>query len=309
MEDGTNTVAEYQYDGRRFRTVKTVFVDGEFDHTRYFYHTSQWQVLEERLDTSTAAAEQYVWGLRYIDDLILRDRDADSDFQTGELRHDQLFRPGRTPLRPPRPELKRRRPRRQRRDGEGTVRLPPYGSVTVYNADWSVTRSYSFEDNRYFYTGRILDIEAGLYFYRCGYYHAMLGTFVARDPIRYEESEWNLYEYVQSVPTTSVDPSGLAMSHIGHGYDRCGGVLYNRASHGCCGSKIYPLYGSGKNWCCYKGGVVAECPPEEITWQDCIGPPFEKNDKICGYSVWLLTGSVAYAPRSRLGRPTDSRDL
>ena len=44
--------------------------------TRHFYYSSRWQVLEERVDDTEAAACQYVWGRRYIDDLVLRDRDT-----------------------------------------------------------------------------------------------------------------------------------------------------------------------------------------------------------------------------------------
>ena len=38
-------------------------------------------MLEERLGSSTE--RQNVWGLRYIDDLVIRDRDADSNSGTG----------------------------------------------------------------------------------------------------------------------------------------------------------------------------------------------------------------------------------
>ncbi len=62
----------YAYDPFNRRTMQ---VAGGV--TRHYYYSTQWQVLEERLGTSpdTADAErQFVWGLRYIDDLVLRDR-------------------------------------------------------------------------------------------------------------------------------------------------------------------------------------------------------------------------------------------
>jgi YD repeat-containing protein len=89
VEDGANTVAEYQYDGRSFRVVKKVYDAGQLDETRHFYYTGRWQCLEERLESggsiSAYADRQFVWGRRYIDDLILRERDADQSSGTGNL--------------------------------------------------------------------------------------------------------------------------------------------------------------------------------------------------------------------------------
>jgi len=61
-------------------------------------------------------------------------------------------------------------------------------------------------------SGRRLDPETILYYYRARYYHAGLGKFVSRDPIRYEAEDENLYQYVRGMPTFSTDPSGLAGS-------------------------------------------------------------------------------------------------
>ena len=75
-------VSENQYDARNFRTRRTDYTLGVLAETRHFYYTSGWQCVEERLGTSlnTAAAErQFVWGQRYIDDLVLRDRDTNAD--------------------------------------------------------------------------------------------------------------------------------------------------------------------------------------------------------------------------------------
>ena len=64
--------------------------------------------------------------------------------------------------------------------------------------------------NPYTYTGRRFDEETGIYQYRYRYYHAQLGRFVTRDPIEYDGSRWNLYEYVNGAPSMATDPSGLA---------------------------------------------------------------------------------------------------
>ena len=46
--------------------------------TTHFYYSDKWQILEERKGSSACTDRQFVWGLRYIDDLILRDRTTSS---------------------------------------------------------------------------------------------------------------------------------------------------------------------------------------------------------------------------------------
>ncbi|HBO43766.1 MAG TPA: hypothetical protein DD670_07510 [Planctomycetaceae bacterium] len=41
------------------------------------------------------------------------------------------------------------------------------------------------------------------------YYNSSLGRFVSRDPIGYEGSKSNLYEYVGGRPVQDLDPEGL----------------------------------------------------------------------------------------------------
>lgn len=40
------------------------------------------------------------------------------------------------------------------------------------------------------------------------FYSPPMGRFLSRDPIGYAGSEWNLYEYVESIPTGLTDPTG-----------------------------------------------------------------------------------------------------
>jgi len=78
LVDGANTVSEYKYDGAKRRTIQKSYVSGTLDETRHLYYTEpkKWQVIEERIGTSTNPEQQHVWSLRYIDDCILRDRDT-----------------------------------------------------------------------------------------------------------------------------------------------------------------------------------------------------------------------------------------
>lgn len=63
--------------------------------------------------------------------------------------------------------------------------------------------------NPYRYTGRRLDVETGLYYYRARYYSVTLGRFLQPDPAGFVDG-LNLYAYVGNDPLNFVDPTGLA---------------------------------------------------------------------------------------------------
>jgi len=58
------------------------------------------------------------------------------------------------------------------------------------------------------YTGREMDSETGLYYYRARYYDSELGRFISEDPIGFEGGG-NFYEYVGNQPLQYNDPMGL----------------------------------------------------------------------------------------------------
>jgi YD repeat-containing protein len=79
VKDGANTVANYEYDGFSGRIVKETYTAGSLSETRHYYVSSAWRVLEERVGSSTSPDRQYLWGRRYVDELIFRDRDTDAN--------------------------------------------------------------------------------------------------------------------------------------------------------------------------------------------------------------------------------------
>jgi RHS repeat-associated protein len=65
-------------------------------------------------------------------------------------------------------------------------------------------------DFRYGYTGRELDKETGLDYYRARYYDTTTGGFLSEDPMGFAAGDVNLYRYTANNPINFKDPSGLA---------------------------------------------------------------------------------------------------
>ncbi len=85
----------------------------------------------------------------------------------------------------------------------------PYGQAKVLDANFADDGDGASDvDWEYRFTGRSLDVDTGLDYYRARYYHPTLGRFVGRDPIGYEAGDANLYRYVGDSPINKTDPSG-----------------------------------------------------------------------------------------------------
>jgi RHS repeat-associated protein len=88
IKNGSNTKARYRYNALNWRTLKAVDTDDsgglsaiDLQHTMYY--SPGWQLLEERIDTNVDGNDdqrkQYIWGARYIDDIIHSRLDANID--------------------------------------------------------------------------------------------------------------------------------------------------------------------------------------------------------------------------------------
>ncbi|MCA9141760.1 MAG: RHS repeat-associated core domain-containing protein [Planctomycetales bacterium] len=193
VEEGMTTVAEYAYDALKRRISKDV------DSTvRHFLYSSAWQSLEERLDASNTPERQHIWGPQYVDQLILRDRDT-SEPINGTL-DERLYA-----LQDAKWNVI------TLVDSSSTViercLYEPYGKITLLDGSFG-SKATSNVDTSYTFSGRRLDSESGLYYYRNRFYDARLGQFVSRDPIGYKGQDFNPYRYVGNRPTNATDPSG-----------------------------------------------------------------------------------------------------
>lgn len=86
------------------------------------------------------------------------------------------------------------------------VGYDPYGKVTVLAADGTTVRAASSYGNSLTFTGRRLDSETGLYYFRARYYSSELGRFIGRDPLGYVDG---MSMYAGYYVPNGVDPYGL----------------------------------------------------------------------------------------------------
>jgi RHS repeat-associated protein len=200
LANGSSIVATYAYDGLSRRIVKGIYASGTLDHNEHAYLNESWQILEIRKEVSGSInanpLEQYVWHEFYIDAPLLRDYDATTS--GAPTRYYYTF------------------------DGNFDVTAAttsagspaeryyysPYGGLVYLNASFTpLTTQQSQIGNSLAFTGRQVDAESGLYYFRSRYYHAELGVFVSRDDETYVDG---LSLYAAYFVPDDVDPTGLS---------------------------------------------------------------------------------------------------
>jgi RHS repeat-associated protein len=213
-----DVVQENVYDARGYRVIRKSYAAGVLTETRHYYYTNGWRCVEERLGTSpdSAPAErQHVWGVRYIDDLICRDRQASlsssssSSSSGGRRLAERLY---------------------ACQDGNWNVmavvgtdgavaeryEYDPYGQLTVRTPNFSPRGASSYDWNIN-YAGYRLDAETGLYQVRFRFLHPRF-MWVTRDPIGYAAG-MHLTQFVYSNPESFIDPMGLDPFNLNPAWD------------------------------------------------------------------------------------------
>lgn len=136
----------------------------------------------------SSPAYTYVWG-DYIDELVVRDGTGSRRFYHRNAQYSVIALT----------------------NSSGTITeryaYDAYGDLTITDASGTV-RSTSAEANRYTYTGREWDGSLELYHFRARMYDPKAGRFIGRDPIGFDGSKWNVYEYGNSRPMSGTDPFG-----------------------------------------------------------------------------------------------------
>ena len=197
LEDGSGTVAQYEYDGAKRRTVKKTYTSGTLTETRHFYYTepSRWQVVEERVESSSDAERQFVWGLRYIDDIVLRDRDTNDDGTLDE----RLY------------GLQDANWNVTSCLGSAAIAeryaYTAYGQRTILSGSFVSRANSQFNWNLHF-AGYTLDEQSLMSLVRHRYYDRYMGVWLQRDPIG-RDKFGSLYQYGLSAPTDYTDSTGL----------------------------------------------------------------------------------------------------
>jgi len=190
-DSADNLIARYDYNGSNQRIKKTV---GSIV-TESFYNEN-WQELESHESGALAPGlTTFVWGQRYIDDLVLREKGQERLYSLADPNWNVVAVT----------------------DAAGNVvermKYDAFGKVTWLDAAFTTKANSDYDWNRTF-TGQVLDSETGLMLYRNRYYHTGLGRFVSRDPIEYDAEDVSLYRYVSNLPQLRLDPFGLKDHYI-----------------------------------------------------------------------------------------------
>ncbi|MBN8628628.1 MAG: hypothetical protein J0M17_24410 [Planctomycetes bacterium] len=204
VELGGGASCSYAYDAVNRRTVQEAA-----GATRHYYYSTLWQVLEERLGNSPDSASverQYVWGRRYLDDLVIRDRSPNNNGSLEERFYAM-------------------------QDANwNVVAISDTAGVVVERFAYSaygtpLFMSGSFESNidndsafdwQHLFACYGRDLPSGLYTVRQRYLNSAIGRWLTRDPFAKKVTPPS-YDYVEGAPVGFTDPSGLSRARGGFG--------------------------------------------------------------------------------------------
>lgn len=203
-------IARYAYDVLGRRIVKRVYSSasgGTVAYTRFVYRTDH---VTFETDSAGTIGLRYIWGPGVDNLLALRDAGGNHFYVASD------------PLGNIRGLVKR--------DGTWVMsqRFGAYG--TIIGKDSSGTGPGFFI--RYGWTGRELDAETGLYFFRTRFYDPRGRRFVQEDFAAYAGSS-NLYAYGDGNPFNGRDPDGINKSQLFYDWEnlKARQLAYSEASN------------------------------------------------------------------------------
>jgi RHS repeat-associated protein len=187
------------YDGRGYLIKHSQDAAG----TQDTYYNENWQALEVRQDGDADPIDQYIWDPRYIDAMMVRFHDDNTDGDYSDSGDDTLY-----------PMTDANFNVTGLVDGsDGTVierySYLPYGQFTVLDGDFSADGDAQSDVSwTNLHQGTLYDSDAGLYDVRNRFYSPTLGRWIQEDPAGYVDG-LSRYVAFSSTPVDSVDPSGL----------------------------------------------------------------------------------------------------
>ena len=258
---GGSTVATYRYDGQNRRIVKVTTATSE---TRHFYFTNNWQDVEERVGTATSTDRQYVWGLRYVDELVCRD---DATPQRLYALQDANFNV--TAI----------------TDAAGAVQerfvYEPYGTRTFRSASWgSAVDAYMWLVG---FQGGRSDLDSQLIQLRNRDLHTRLGQWTTRYPVA--DASLDLYQFVTSNPIRYLDPLGEATC------DNCGADITSKLL--AIDTDVQAKWGALSFFAKMKLDAKTVTPPWSVNLWDIAGMPGESaGSSPCASGTGACAGTV-----------------
>lgn len=202
-------VAIYAYDalGRRVSEFLNASSPAE---TRHCYYSDQWQVIEERVQTTARSTTgrlnaQYVWSPVSVDALIERDRDSNGDAILDERVYALQDANWNVTALVAGPGVAGY--------AVGAIinrfAYSPYGTTQLMTPSWTAASSTAIPWKHTF-QGLAANTSTGLYDARNRDYSPTLGRFIEPDPIGFQAGDNNFYRFVGNGPVGRNDPSGLA---------------------------------------------------------------------------------------------------
>jgi RHS repeat-associated protein len=194
---------QYQYDALGRRVAKAPLPSAPSSTTLYFYDGAR--IVEEQ-NGAAATQATYVYG-NYVDEVLTMDRTGSTYYyhQNALWSVAAITNSAAAVV------------ERYSYDAYGAPAITNGSGVPVPLNAWGTP--HSAIGNPYMFTGRQLDEETGLFFYRARYYDTNKGRYVQRDPAGYVDG-LNLYEYSRSNPVRYFDPTGFVTGSFSGGVTR-----------------------------------------------------------------------------------------